>query len=305
MLSRMYGWDSALIGNTNICSEESGKKICRFVNGYHSCSNCTSENNALYLRLFIGMRKLIYSVGILLFFVTGCGSSSDFSRYTVIELYRQRIPGSKTIIYQFTLTGNITGSIYEGMSVLDSSETFAKDDVDELPCSYFSAIPGKDSLKMLEINCNLNPSTESDTLLIPVRQYSTDVRRIKIDVAEYKCTYGSSPSTYLMSYRFDSFKETADSLIFYNVIGKPDDTKFPSVTSFPKGNIKIIDSDKKDIIFIHIENAVIGRKGVFLPRSTELLNDRPVVGFATYEFYPTSPIKSSLLSDYGFFKRVR
>jgi hypothetical protein len=222
------------------------------------------------------------------------------------SLYRQRIENSRYVLYDFSYPGKfVTSSDFSGLTILDSNATFSRSRIEELPCFYFSTKPKIGNLKMLDISNR--ESSEGDTLLIPTRQYSRIFNGIEVEVTEYNNTYGSATmSTGLMEYEFDNFQETRDSLIFHNVTKKFGGRIFPSTTSFLKGNITVIDSLDNTITYIQIVQAIIGRGNIYKPTSPlELVPDQPIVGFATYRFYPRTKINSRSMSEYGVWKRVK
>jgi hypothetical protein len=223
------------------------------------------------------------------------------------SLYRQRVANSRLVIYDFSFAGGfVTSSDYTGFAVLDSTVSFANDKMKKLPCTYFAAVPNDSVIEMIDINYGQNPRTERDTLLTPIKRYSKKVGNLQINVTEYNDTYGSATSsTGLMEYKFDSMKETADSLIFYNVTEKFGGKEFPSATSFVKGNIKVVDSTKGNINYIDVDQVIIKRGDIYKPtKPLELVLNQPIVGMATYRFYPTQMTKTTTLTDYGIFKRV-
>ena len=244
---------------------------------------------------------------IILTFLVGCNNYTDTKNDRPQSLYRQRIANSSLVIYDFSFAGGfVTSSDHTGFAVLDSTLSFSKDKIKELTCTYFSARPTSSIFKMIDINYGQNPRTEKDTLLTPSKTYSKKIDNVQIDVTEYNDTYGSATtSTGLMEYEFDGLKETTDSLTFYNITKKFGGREFPAAFSFTKGNIKIIDSINFDIHHIQIDQVIIQRSSIYKPtKPLELIPNQPVVGMATYYFYPKSPMKSTDLTDYGMFKRV-
>lgn len=244
---------------------------------------------------------------IILTFLTSCNNYTDTKSDRPQSLYRQRIANSSLVIYDFSFAGGfVTSSDYTGFAILDSTISFTNDKTKELPCTYFLTRPTSSGFKMIDINYGQNPRTKKDTLMTPSKIYSKKINKVQIDVTEYDDTYGSAAtSTGLMEYEFDRFMETVDSVTFYNVTKKFSGRKFPSTVSFIKGNIKIIDSTNYDIHHIEIDQVIIQRSDIYKPtKPLELVPNQPVVGIATYYFYPKTPIKSTDLTDYGIFKRV-
>ena len=237
-----------------------------------------------------------------------CNFMADTSQDRLQSLYRQRVPNSILVIYDFSFAGGfVTSSDRTGFAILDSTVSFSKDKMMELPCTYFAASPTDSVFEMIDINYGQNPRTESDTMLTPIKRYSKNVKSLQINVTAYNDTYGSATSsTGLMEYEIDSMKESVDSLTFYNVKKKFGGKEFPPTTSFVKGNIHVVDSTQGNINYIEVDQAIITRGDIYKPtKPLELVLNHPIVGMATYRFYPRYATKTTALTDYGIFKRVK
>jgi hypothetical protein len=253
------------------------------------------------------MGRLLQLIILLILFAS-CNIMADTSQDDRLQsLYRQRVANSNLVIYDFSFAGGfVTSSIHTGLAVLDSTVSFSKDKMKELPGTYFAAAPKRSVFEMIEINYGQNPRTERDTLLAPTNRHSKRFGNLQINVTEYNDTYGSATSTGLMEYEFDSIKETADSLTFYNVTKKFGGKELPSATSFVKGNVKVVDSTGDNIIYIDVDQVVIKRGDIYKPtKPRELVSNQAIVGVATYRFYPRHATKATALTDYGIFKRVK
>ncbi len=247
--------------------------------------------------------RIVLQLSILIFILYGCGFKQSPD-----SLYRQRIVNSKQVIYRFNFAGSfVTSSDHNGFAILDSNILFSKSIIKELPCTYFADIPRASNFKMIDLHFGLQPRTQKDTLLTAFNHYAKDINSIKIEVEEYNDTYGSATgSTGLMEFEFDGIKETTDSLTFHKVTRKFGGVDFPETISFPKGNITIIDSVNNVINYISIDQLIIKRSSVYKPtKPLELVKDQAIVGMATYRFYPKVETKSTALTDYGIFKRVK
>ena len=67
-----------------------------------------------------------------------------------------------------------------------------------------------------------------------------------------------------------------------------------------------MDSTNNNISYIEIEQAIITRGNIYKPTAPlELISNQPIVGSATYRFYPQTNINSRTLTDYGIWKRVK
>ena len=244
------------------------------------------------------MRNLIP----LLLLLTSCNYPLKDLLY---DLYRQRIPNSSLVIYQFEYEGMFaTTSAFTGYTVLDSTIVFSGDKIDKLPCTYFSSPPSKSRFSMIDLDHGQSPRTPADTLLTPVGLRTIKVKGIEIAITKYNDTYGDAVNvTGLKEYKFDSLKESQDSLTFYNLTDNSGNVQLPSTISFAKGNIKIIDS-VETIMRIEIDQFVDTRGPVYTPVSRILVPNQPIVDMATYFMRPRKCIKVNALSDYGIFKRI-
>jgi len=245
---------------------------------------------------------------LLLFLLLGCNDfDSNSGKGVLLSLYEQKLPNSSLIIYKFAYEGDfVTTSDYTGLTILDSSIRFARDKIERLPGYFFAAKPKPDFLKMINLEVPNGMATARDTLLTPDNQYSKRVNGIQIDVNEYKETYGTSFVTGLMSYKFDGFKETTDSLTFFDVTKTSGGTELSSTVSFVKGNIQIEDSTDNKINYIDIDQVIIQRGEIYKPAHPfDIVKNQPVLGLATYRFYPKASVESSLFSDYGIFKKIK
>lgn len=239
------------------------------------------------------------------------GSCNSFPEDSLQFLYRQRIQGSNLVLYEFSYAGGFAWSgDYHRLGIMDSSVSFSKDEISELPFVFatFSAKPTPEKFEMIHITSK-GPLSPIDTIMAPTGKQSKTVHGIKVDVTEYHQTYGSGVGqarTGNMTFHFDSLNETEDSIIFYNV-KQEYGIELSSTKSFPKGNIVVEDSAKSDLDYIKITVPIIRRAGVVRgdTKSFDVTPNQPVVGTAFYYFYPTTPLKATALSDYGIFKRIK
>lgn len=223
-------------------------------------------------------------------------------------LYKQRIENSNLVLYQFAYSGTfVTSSDYVGITALDSTEKFSLDKIIDFPTEYFQTKPKGGNLTLIKINYGTNPTTEKDTVLTPIKRYKEKINGSDLTVTEYNLTYGSATmNTGLMRYEFDNFKETSDSLTLFNVIKKFGGKIFSENPSFEKGNIKIVENDNKRLLYIQINQPIIERGNIYKPTSPfEIVYNQPIVGVATYEFYPRDSLTTEALSETGLWRRVK
>src|SRR5690554_2102964 len=235
------------------------------------------------------------------FLFIGCNfippSRTDDNLY---GLYKQRIENSNLVLYQFAYSGTfVTSSDYVGVTVLDSTEDFSLDKIIDFPTEYFKTKPKGKILELIKINYGGSPPTEKDTILTPVKNHKTKINNAELLVTEYNLTYGSATmNTGLMRYEFDTYEETKDSLTLFNVTKNFGGKLFSSNPSFEKGNIKIVENDNKKLLYIQVNQPVIERGNIYKPTNPlELVPNQPIVGVATYEFYPRDSLTTEKLSE--------
>lgn len=253
------------------------------------------------------MKKITYIL--FTFLLVSCNWMSvvpDRTDDDLYSLYRQRIENSNKILYNFAYSGTfVTSSDYIGITILDSTKNFTLDKIVDFPTNYFKKKPTGNHLELIKLNHI--ETTEKDTLLTPVKNYKTKVNDTQLTVTEYNLTYGSATKdTGLKEYEFDNIKETKDSLMFLNVSHKFGGKEFNKNHSFEKGNIKIVEDENNNLLYVEIEQLIIGRGSVYYSTSPfELVPDRPIVGKATYHFYPRNPLSTEGISDIGIWRRIK
>lgn len=242
-------------------------------------------------------RKLFISLGFAMI-LAGCKPSWD------VTLYSQKIKGSNKIIYKYDAWGGRDSHKF-GFAILDSVDEFDMSEISYLPGSYFAETPTKDYIKLINIRNLEKPTTPKNTILTPSKKHSKNIMGFKVDIIEYNETYGSSPITSLMEYEFDIVKEKDDSLTFENVTRKFG-IELPSKVSFPKGNI-VIDEDSTGTVHrISIEKFIKAKGEIYKPtKPLEIVPGQAIIGFATFYFLPKRMLKSSSLTNYGIFKKVK
>ena len=236
-----------------------------------------------------------------------CGSKTDDK---LVSLYRQRIDSSKYVLYNYVYSGDFLFSgNFEGVAILDSNIKFSRDKIilsgdetNRLPWNVFEAKPAKQTFRIIDINRE-SPQV-IDTCLNPTKIYTETYNNNKFNVREFKMTYGIGFSG--CNFKFDSLRETNDSVTFYNVKKSFCRLEFQSTVSFVKGNIKIIDTGDHKIDHLEINQPFIGRGAFYKPGNPlKIVPNQPIVEIVTYSFYPNKSLLSKSLSDFGFYKRIK
>lgn len=199
-----------------------------------------------------------------------CISCSDWE---VSELYALKIEGSSKILYKYDAWGGRDSHLY-GFTLLDSIEKFNINSVVELPFSYLQAIPNAKEIK--GIADDQSGYTETiQTKHTPIKIDTKEIKGIKINTSIYQYKGYTDRLGGLETYIFGSFKETRDSLSFYNL----DDTESVSHThldslKIQKTNIFIGRTKQNKITRLIINDLKISEKGEFISNTTYFLKPK-------------------------------
>jgi hypothetical protein len=229
--------------------------------------------------------KRIFRVFYLIVAITifcGCGGGS-----WDVYLCVQKIQGCSKVIYKYDAWGG-RDSNKSGYAILDSSETFDVNKINELPISYLEEVPNKNYITAIEQSL---PDSAKNSVFLPIKIYSTNEQGIDIKIKKYQYKGFSEIRGGYGDYQFTSFKETKDSLFFYGL----DDVKSMEHLHFDslklkKANVVIAQSKSKEILAIDIEDLKISK------------NNR-INSIVTYSLKRKHTITSNSFSDYGIFKQ--
>jgi hypothetical protein len=221
----------------------------------------------------------------LLFTIISCNPNWDLS-----ELYVQKIENSSKVIYKYDAWGGRDSHIF-GIVVLDSTETFDINSVEPLPFDLLETIPTKELI--LGIKSDNSDYTKTKNEIHKPVEVTTDNRRefkIKTKIFQYKGYANRSGG--LGRYEFEKFKETHDSIIFYNLDDvesmKPEHL---NTLKFKKTNITIRKTKQNNVLQIDIED-------LKLSKNDEILSN------ITYHLKPKVETSINAFSNIGIFKEL-
>jgi hypothetical protein len=203
-----------------------------------------------------------------------------------ISVHEQKIKNSPFSIYVYEGSGG-RDSFINGFTINDTNEKTEILDQKHLPSRFFLEIPNKDSIKLLQ-------TTENDNFTNPTKK-TLDIIDIVIEVKTIKSfpEYSNSGCG-LHEYKFSSFKETNDSLFFFNAKKKNSNENVDLITlGFEKGNITIIETFKGLVEYVRIEQLIVKK-----------INNFEAGCSRTYFFTSTKELKTSAFSDFGIFKPI-
>ena len=162
--------------------------------------------------------------------LSGCG----FGDWEVDELYAQKIEGTSKILYKYDAWGG-RDSHASGYVILDSAKIFQVNLSNDLPFTYLLEIPSKTFVRGISTDCDNSCGEDykkAIPIFTPIKQVNTKRQDFSIINIVYQYKGFAERDGGFESFKFEEFKETRDSLWFYNL------------NEFEHGNRKHVDSLK-------------------------------------------------------------
>lgn len=215
---------------------------------------------------------------------TSCGD------WSVSEVYIQKIEGSSKVLYKYAAWGGRDSHV-SGYSILDSSEIFRVDLQNRLNFLDLKSIPTKKLIQGIEHDGSDYVKAIHDNYK-PIKTTNFEKQGFRIEVKQYQYRGYSNHNGGLDTYNFENFKETRDSLYFYNL----DDVEsvqpnHQDVLKFKKTNVYIDRNELNNVSKITINDL-------------QLTDVDEIISSRTYFLRPKKIISINMFSDYGVFKRV-
>ena len=230
---------------------------------------------------------------ILLFIYTfySCG----IGEWQISELYMQKIEGTSKVLYKYDAWGGRDSHAF-GYKILDSTETFRLNISNDLPFNQLQEIPNRKIITGISDKCNggcgENYYTTKPVFKI-IKKEITNKKNIKIVHNIFQTRGFQDKGFGLGSFEFENFKETRDSLFFYNLNNiKSVNKEHLDSLKIEKIDIVIRENENSDIIEIRIEDLKIDKK------TNEIVFNR------TYFLTPKTKMSSNSFTNYGIFKDV-
>ncbi|MDP3393033.1 hypothetical protein [Sediminibacterium sp.] len=237
-----------------------------------------------------GLISIIF-LSALVLIVTGCG----FGDWEVDELYAQKIEGTSKLLYKYDAWGG-RDSHTSGFIILDSTETFQVSINNNLPFTYLLEIPNKAFVKGVSTECANSCGDDyknATPIFTPIKQENIKSLDFNITKLVYQYKGFAERDGGFESFQFEKFKETRDSLWFYNLNEfEHGNNKHVDSLKFKKSVIAISQDKNSNIDKIVIEDLIIDRL------SNEIISN------ITYHLTPKTKLNSKSFSDYGIFKGV-
>jgi hypothetical protein len=219
--------------------------------------------------------KFIFYI-FLLFIYVSCKPSWDLS-----ELYVQKIENSSKVIYKYSAWGGRDSNI-SGFAILDSTKTFDINNLDPLPIYLFETIPTKELISVIDFDNSDYEKTKIETFK-PIKITISNQEEFKIKTKIFQNKGFSDRNGGLGRYVFENFKETHDSIFFYNLDDiesmKPEHL---NILKFKKTNVTIRKTKQNNILQINIEDLKLSKKGEITSNITYFLKPRKIININTF-----------------------
>lgn len=223
-------------------------------------------------------------------------NSCGLAEWRISELYRQKIEGTSKFLYKYNASGG-RDSEASGYVILDSTETFRVNRNSDLPFMYLQELPNKNVINGVSNGYDDNSSGENyyktTPIFTPLKKETIEIQGIKITNDTYQYRGFAERDGGFQSFKFEEFKETRDSLWFYNLNEfEHENHKHVDSLKFKKSNVTISQDKSFNIMTIVIEDLIIDKP------SNEIISN------VTYHLTPKTKLNSKAFSDYGVFKGV-
>ncbi|MCL2650803.1 MAG: hypothetical protein FWD60_07240 [Candidatus Azobacteroides sp.] len=259
------------------------------------------------------MKNLLFLFIILCCFACNTNTNTNKNE-DLISLYRQRIPNSSMVIYQFSYAGIfVTNSDDNGTVILDSTETFNwKKSREKLPF-YIESI----DVNSNTINCiELIDFTSSKAKGIYKKKY----KDMEMIVKQYSEKKGSDMGLF---YKYKSFVECQDSIYFENLTIGCFGLNLRDKMGFPKGQFEAQEDSCGYVT--KLSTMVITQYPLWEKMRTQKVGDTIDISDAktnfkciqadfpplsmVYRFYivftPENESVKQKISDFGIYKKVK
>lgn len=239
------------------------------------------------------MKVKLFSILLIIFLLYGCGFGKN--EWTIDRLFVQKIEGSSKVIYNFSARGGLDSNPH-GFIILDSTETFTVDVKNILPIYQLSEIPNKMSIEGVTHDCYGTcgePYYKSPTIYKPMKIDVTNEKDINLTTRIYQYK-GYSESSNGGRFQFEKFKETKDSLYFYNL------NDIESMEEYHLDELKI----KKGEIYIYLNkkneiDKIIANVVELNPQT------KSIIKISNFILTPKYNLRNEDLSQRGIFREIK
>ena len=205
--------------------------------------------------------------------------------------YGQPIRGTSKILYKYDASGG-RDSMVSGYILLDSTEKFEVDISKNLPFSYIEKIDNQTIFGVEFEKTDFEKGNIEKEIIKPIKITSLSKQGINITTKLYQNEGFMARNQGFERYQFENFKESLDSLFFYNLA---------DITSLEKKHLEVLGLKKTNVIVSQDSLNYIIK---IVVKDLKLSNKaKEIISNTQYSLTPKQKIKSSSLSNYGIFKQ--
>ncbi|WP_261509886.1 hypothetical protein [Chryseobacterium paludis] len=224
----------------------------------------------------------------------GCGFGNP--EWRIDQLYVQKIEGTSKVIYNFSAWGGLDSNPH-GYIILDSSKTFKVEVEKILPFYNLSNIPSKYDIEGVSHECYGTCGEsyyKSVPIFKPIKTINSKDEDINLTNRIYQYRGYSDHENGLQRFVFENFKETKDSLFFYNL----DDIE--SMNGIHLDELKL----KKGDIYLQLGKntdikKIIADEVIIHPKTKLLVKIRHI------SLTPKHKISNTEISERGIFREAK
>jgi len=239
------------------------------------------------------MKAKLFSILLILSLFYGC--SFEKTEWRIDSLFVQKIEGSSKLIYNFNAWGGRDSNLY-GFIILDSTEKFKVEVENILPIYQLSGIPNKLNIEGVTHDCYGTcgePYYKSTSILKPMKIDITNNQGINLITRTYQYK-GYSESSNSGRFQFDKFKETKDSLYFYNL------NDVESMEEYHLDELRI----KKGEIYLYVnKNNEIDKINAQVVQLSPKI--KSLIKISNFTLTPKYKVRNEDLSQRGIFREIK
>ena len=210
-----------------------------------------------------------------------------------ITLYEQKIEGTSKAIYKYDAWGGRDSHV-AGFTVRDTAQKFTISGINKLQVSQLTGIPNKNLIQAFEtVRVPFEERKNLVEVLVPIKTEKTEIEGLNLLTKYYQDKGFRKIKRKHFRYQFSDFKETRDSIIFYdlNDIISMDKSPHRDSVKVKKGHVILRTRENKGIVSIEAQNLILSTNG----QDSLISNIR-------YDLTPKNRIELSEFTDYGVFK---
>lgn len=202
-----------------------------------------------------------------------------------------KIENSSKVIYKYDAWGG-RDSYKFGYAILDSTDVFDINNIESIPFQYFESIPTKQNISGV-IPEELDDQITPNKIFIPLKIKDSEEKGIKIRAKIFQNEGFLLRNQGYKQYQFETFKESRDSIFFYNLNDiKSLEPEHLDILKFKKTNIFIRTKASNIVSTILIEDLKLSQKN-------------EIISNIRYDLTPKNKTKISSFSNIGIFKQVK